>query len=148
MNLDLWFSTSSQFAMMGWLLLAVLPRRRKWLFQLTGLIMPALMGVAYAVLILPNFADVEGAGYGSLAQVRALFSHDALLVAGWIHYLAFDLAIGTYIAKRGDEIGLTRLVQLPLLFLTFMFGPLGLMAFVIIQAIQRGSSPFFKGEVA
>jgi len=145
MNLDVWFSTASNFAMAGWLLLAVIPRRRPWVFQLTGLAMPALMGVAYAVFMIPNLSGVEGAGYGSLSQVSALFSNKALLLAGWIHYLAFDLAVGTYIAMKSDEAGLSRIVQLPLLFLAFMFGPIGFMAFVFIKTMSTASSLVVKG---
>lgn len=153
MGMNLWFSSVSQFAMMGWLILALAPRRPKWLLQLTGLAMPTLMGIAYGVFILPNMADVEGAGYVSLDAVRALFSDDRLLLAGWIHYLAFDLAVGTYVAWRSDILGLSRIIQLPLLFLTFMFGPIGLMAFVIMVGLQRGSSrltaPHLKdGDIA
>lgn len=145
MNLEVWFSTTSNFAMAGWLLLAIYPRRKAWVFSLTGLAMPALMGIAYAVLMIPNMADVDGAGYGSLSQVSALFSNDALLLAGWIHYLAFDLAVGTYIAMKSDDMGLSRIVQLPLLFLALMFGPVGLMAFVFIKSMNKASGLIYKG---
>jgi len=30
--------------------------------------------------------------------VRALFAHDHVLVAGWVHYLAFDLMVGALLA--------------------------------------------------
>lgn len=148
MNLDIWFSNMSNFAMAGWLLLALYPRRKAWLFKLTGLAMPALMGVVYAVFFIPNLVRTSGAGYSSLTQVQALMSNPALLLAGWIHYLAFDLAVGTYIAMRSDKIGLSRIIQIPLLFLTFMFGPIGLMAFVILSTVKTVSTPLFKGDTA
>lgn len=148
MNPEIWFSHISNFAMVGWVILAVYPRRKAWLFQLTGLVMPALMGIAYAVFMLPHFAGTSGAGYGSLAQVHALFNNPPLLLAGWIHYLAFDLAVGTYIAMKSDEIGLSRILQLPLLFLTLMFGPIGLLAFVLMKSLNKATAPLFKGETA
>lgn len=139
MNLESWFSNISLFAMLGWVFLILYPRRKPWIFTLTGLIMPALMGIAYAVLFIPNFAGAvgAGAGYNSLTQVKTLFAHDALLLAGWIHYLAFDLAVGSYIAKQSDKIDLSRIIQTPLLLLTFLFGPIGLMAFVGLKFIMK-----------
>ncbi|MEP3654429.1 MAG: ABA4-like family protein [Litorimonas sp.] len=153
MDLGFWFSNMSNFAMIGWLFLAFYPRRKAWLFKLTGLIMPALMGIVYAAFFIPNLVGTPGAGYNSLEQVQALMSNPALLLAGWIHYLAFDLAVGTYIAKQSDKIGLARIIQIPVLFLTFMFGPIGLMTFVLIKSTRKISEPIFgnlikKGETA
>lgn len=100
--------------------------------------MPAIMGIAYAVLFIPSFAEAvgTGAGYNSLAQVKTLFSYDTLLLAGWIHYLAFDLAVGSYIALQSDKIGVSRIIQTPVLLMTFLFGPIGLMAFVGLKFIK------------
>ena len=57
--------------------------------------------------------------------MRALFASDFGLLAGWVHYLAFDLMIGAMMAQRMDAMGLSRLSQIPLLGLIFLFGPLG-----------------------
>lgn len=148
MNLELWFAYLNNLALAGWFVLALYPRRKTWVFPLTGLIIPSVMGLVYAVLFIPNIAGTNGAGYGSLEQVQALMNNPPLLLAGWVHYLAFDLAIGTFIAMQSDKIGLSRIIQIPLLFLTFMFGPIGLMAFVILQSVQKLSSPLMKGETA
>jgi len=110
--------------------------------------MPALMGIVYAVCFIPSLAGTSGAGYGSLEQVQALMSNPALLLAGWVHYLAFDLAVGTYIAMRSDQIGLSRIIQIPLLLLTFMLGPIGLMAFVILSSFQNIPTLSFERETA
>jgi hypothetical protein len=40
-------------------------------------------------------ADTRG-GFSSLAAVAELFSNQWLLLAGWVHYLAFDLFVGTW----------------------------------------------------
>ena len=58
--------------------------------------------------------------------LRALFMSDAGIVLGWTHYLAFDLFVGLWIARDADAKGFSRLVQLPILFLTLMEGPIGL----------------------
>jgi len=93
--------------------------------------------VAYAVLVLLFFFRVEGGGFGSLLEVRALFASDPALLAGWLHYLAFDLFVGLWIAERADARGLNRFIQAPLLFATFMFGPIGLLMTIGFDLIPR-----------
>lgn len=127
------FSLASSTAMAGWLLLILAPR---W-GALIAFIRFALIGalsLTYAVLVFVYFFRVEGGGFGSIAEVRALFMSDPVLVAGWVHYLAFDLFIGTWIAVEADKRGWNRLLQAPILVATFMFGPLGLLLFYITRA--------------
>jgi len=142
------FGWSSNLAMLGWLLLIFSPKRWRWLLFVSGVFIPALLGALYGGLMLTHFAGVEGGGYSSLAQVRALFSSDTVLLAGWVHYLAFDLAIGAVIAQRADASGLSRLVQIPILFFTFMFGPLGFLFFVLTDAGWRAVGGARGGEAA
>ena len=80
-------------------------------------------------------------GFGSLEAVRRLFDVPGLLVAGWVHYLAFDLFVGAWIAERAGAIGLPHLIVLPLLALTFLFGPAGFLAFVIVRAAWTAARP-------
>ena len=75
-------------------------------------------------------------GYDSLAAVQRLLAVPELLLAGWLHYLAFDLFVGAWIAERAGASGLPHLAVLPLLALTFMFGPAGLLAFALVQAVR------------
>ncbi|MEM6899860.1 MAG: ABA4-like family protein [Pseudomonadota bacterium] len=130
---DMLFTLSSRLAMVGWLLLAFLPHRGRFLYRLTGLGIPCILAMLYGALMAASFATAEGGGYGSLAQVKELFSEDRILLAGWIHYLAFDLAVGTWIAKRATEVGLSRIVQVPILFMTLMFGPVGFLLFIVTE---------------
>ena len=129
--------------MAGWMILIFLPRRIKPLFIVPQYLIPFGLGLLYSGLVLSHFFRGDG-GYGSLADVRTLFENDYVLLAGWVHYLAFDLFIGAWIAREADLIGMSRLLQPVLLIATFMFGPVGLVLFLIMR------SAFFKprgGEV-
>lgn len=137
LDVEMLFGWSGRLAMIGWLLLLLSPKRWPPVLFVAGTLIPALLSALYGGLILSFFTSAEGGGFSSLAEVRALFSNDAALLAGWVHYLAFDLAIGAVIAKRADAAGLTRLVQIPILFFTFMFGPLGFLLFVLTNAGWR-----------
>jgi len=125
------FKIANLTAMLAWIILIFLPRRWRLLNQIPKLIIPLLLSVAYATIILVTFSTAsEGeGGFGSLAAVKILFTSDTAVLAGWLHYLAFDLFIGGYIASKADEIGLSRFIQAPILFFTFMFGPLGFFLF-------------------
>ena len=130
------FSIASLAAMACWAVLILLPRSWPVLPALTGLVVPLGLAIAYSVLVLSHVFTGEG-GFDSLASVRLFFQSDAALLAGWIHYLAFDLLIGGWIAKESDELGISRLIQAPILVATFMFGPLGWLLFQGVRLGQR-----------
>jgi uncharacterized protein YneF (UPF0154 family) len=79
-------------------------------------------------LIVFFFAQAEG-GFDSLSNVKLLFTTDWAALAGWVHYLAFDLFIGCWIARQMMSAGLPRWPLLVILPLTFMFGPMGYLAY-------------------
>ena len=132
------FSAASTLAFGAWVALVALPR---WPALLTGLrsVVIGALAIAYTVLILVYFARADG-GFGSLAQVQSLFASQPVALAGWLHYLAFDLFVGLWIAERADALGVSRLIQAPLLLATFMFGPVGLLAAFGLAQLSRLSS--------
>ncbi len=139
---DTVFAVASGLALPAWLALAASPpaaRWTPWTWRITGRVLPLAYALAYVVLLLTAPA-AEGGGFGSIAQVRALFAVDAALAAGWLHYLAFDLFVGTWIARRSAALGLPWLAVVPLLALTFLFGPAGLLAFFALRAVLRPAS--------
>jgi len=130
MSLEAAFSLFNLSALIGCMLLIFGPRRYRIVFYIPQYIIPLLLSLAYAGLMFSHFFTVEG-GYGSLSEVAALFSVNELLLAGWVHFLAFDLFIGAWIAERSDAIGIPRLMQAVFLLATFMFGPVGLALFLM-----------------
>jgi hypothetical protein len=127
------FSAANMLAMAGWLALLVVPRARWANWLLAGLAIPALLAALYVVLLAWHAPGAEG-GFSSLAAVAALFRTEGVLLAGWVHYLAFDLFIGAWICRRGATEGvnpwLVRLCLPP----TFLAGPTGLLLFLGLRA--------------
>lgn len=116
-----------------WLLLAVAPRWR-FTLPLVRLAVVPLLGVAYATLIGSSFGG-SGGDFNSLAGVQALFANPHILLAGWVHYLAFDLFVGSWIvedALERDVPAWARVVPLPL---TLMFGPVGLLLYLALRQV-------------
>ncbi|MCA0433452.1 MAG: DUF4281 domain-containing protein [Proteobacteria bacterium] len=129
MSAETVFSIANLTALSGWLVLAlgIILRRPLLHHVLAGLAWPIALSVLYSALIIFFFADAPG-GFDSLANVKLLFSSDWAALAGWVHYLAFDLFIGAWIARQVLAQGLPRLILMPLLPLTFLFGPAGFLA--------------------
>ncbi len=137
MDWEVVFSATSALAMVSWLALIFLPRWR-WVLIALRYVVIAGLGVLYATLVFVYFFRVEGGGFSSLAALSLLFTSSPALLAGWIHYLAFDLFLGTWIAERADTRGLSRIVQAPILVATFMFGPLGYLLYAATELRTAG----------
>jgi hypothetical protein len=97
-------------------------------------LIPITIGLLYCGLMLAHYSSSDG-GFGSIVDLRTLFDNDLVLLAGWVHYLAFDLFVGAWIAEKADAIGLSRLIQAPILMATYMFGPIGLVLFLSIRVM-------------
>lgn len=123
------FSLLTLVTLSGWLLLALLPRRRD---VVAGKAIPALLAIAYIAILAVNLRGGSG-GFSSLADVALLFSNPWLLLAGWTHYLAFDLFVGSWETRDAVERGLPRLLLLPCLVLTFLFGPAGWLLYMLLR---------------
>jgi hypothetical protein len=135
------FGPANWFAILGWLvLIAGIVANRAWLRdKLAGMYWPLALSAGYCVAIYLGFGQ-SGGGFDSLPAVRQLFMNDWALLAGWVHYLAFDLFVGAWIARNASLSGVSRWFLIPVLPLTFLFGPAGFLLFKIIEAI------FGKGE--
>jgi hypothetical protein len=132
------FSIANLIAMACWVALAIslfAPRAQVSIQRITGLAVPGLFAIVYVFCIWRGFAESPGGGFGSLGQVRALFANDAALDAGWLHYLAFDLFVGTWIVRQGILDRLHPLLLLVCLPVTFMLGPVGFLLFLLERAV-------------
>lgn len=141
MSWDFMFSAANGLALLCWAVLVLLPRgdiAKAFVFY-CGV---GLLCLAYAVLLallLGGLIDgnaVTGearASFTSIEGVRAIFMSDGGAVVGWIHYLALDLFAGMWIARDGDAKAFSRYLQAPLLILTLLAGPVGLLIWLIIR---------------
>lgn len=126
------FLAVNSLALIGWLLLVFAPRWR-WTSRLvlSGTI-PLLLAASYVVLLVSTFGQAEG-GFGSLAELQLLFRSEWSVLTGWIHYLAFDLFIGTWELRDAQARGIAHAWLIPCLLLTFLLGPVGLLAYFAMR---------------
>lgn len=136
MTPDFLFQIANPLAMAGWVVLILAPRRWAVLGHVPRTAVPLLLAALYSALVLAHFFTAEG-GYDSLANVALLFETPEVLLAGWVHYLAFDLMIGALMADRMDRAGVSRVLQAPLLVTIFLFGPMGVLLALATEGAVR-----------
>ncbi len=135
MTLEQLFSLAGTVVLPVWLLLIFAPRWR-WTQRLATFAVPLLLGALY-IGLLAHAKTPAGAGFRTLAQVAALFSAPEALLAGWVHYLVFDLFTGAWEARDAARLGISRWAVAPCLVLTFLLGPVGLGAYLLLRLALR-----------
>jgi hypothetical protein len=135
MSPDKIFSLCSTLAMAGWIILVLLPF---WFHSdkfIIGIII-TLFGIVYAWLVFDSFSFSDMKKFGSLQGVMELFDNPVIVTAGWVHYLAFDLLAGVFIKRNAIKHNISHWLLVPCLLLTFMFGPIGLLLYLLIRFVK------------
>lgn len=95
MSPDVLFQAANSMALLGWLALALGPLAPRAMGLVGGVAVPLVLSGGYAAIVLSHWSSGQG-GFDSLASVEQLFKSRWLLLAGWVHYLAFDLLVGAW----------------------------------------------------
>ncbi|WP_454596997.1 ABA4-like family protein [Qipengyuania sp. SM2507] len=137
---DAIFGAANMLALVMWVGLILLPR---WPALLSAALYlgVGLLCLAYASLLIgivsggidPVGGQSPSMDFTTIEGIRAIFASDGGVTVGWIHYLAFDLFVGLWIARDADAKRFSRLVQAPILLATFLAGPLGLLLWLAIR---------------
>lgn len=139
MNPEMLFSMASTLALVGWVMLVLAPLRRAWAVTGARIVAAVLCGGYLAMLVAGltgGNGPPEGAGFGTLAGVRLLLSTPEAMLAGWVHYLAFDLFIGSWETEDAPGANIPHWLLLPCLALTFVAGPVGLLLYLVLKAVR------------
>ena len=144
------FTLLSWMATTGWIILIFLPQWRGTQF-VSGQLIPFVLSLSYFILLGMGFMGIGTAepieatyltkdnitpGFTELSGVMALFVDDRSFLVAWIHFLAFDLFIGAWEVRDSKKQGIHHLIIVPCLFLTYIFGPVGLFLYMIIKTIR------------
>ncbi len=129
------FQISNLLVMPFWALMILTPRWR-WTRRIVGslwiVVPPALL---YAALVLPGMGQLLPAlANPSLAGIATLLGLPSGAVIGWIHFLAFDLFVGRWVYLDSQERGISPWLVSPALFFVLMFGPFGLLLYLLLRA--------------
>jgi hypothetical protein len=136
MTPDSLFQLASAAVLPGWIALAAAPLARARAVLAARIIAVLLSGLYVSLLAagLAGDGPPAGAGFDTLQGVALLLSSPQALLAGWVHYLVFDLWVGSW---QAEDNALPHALLLPCLALTFLAGPTGLLLYHIIKALRR-----------
>lgn len=118
----------------AWVLLAIAPRWR-WTSRI-ALLVAAAYAAFYAALLINAAAGGGGAApldandFFDWQGVARLLAKPSSVLIAWVHYVAFDLFVGRWEAIDAGARGVPQLLMAPVLFLTLMFGPCGLLLYL------------------
>lgn len=132
MNPDTLFSICNSIALLSWVLLALFPYK-EWTSRFLIGVVISLLGLIYASIMIQIFNPDDFSAFSSLKGLMQLFKNEMLVLAGWVHYLAFDLMVGVYIVNNARKRNINALLVIPCLFFTFMMGPMGLLLYLLLR---------------
>ena len=121
-----------------WLMLIIIPNSKFTQFFVNSIIVPLIVSATYTYIIYqailmdkPIFDFFKL--YLSLDNLYTLFATESFLLVFWLHFLALNLFLGSWISRDGIKYNMPRsLVFLPLI-LVYFTGPLGLVLYWIIR---------------
>jgi hypothetical protein len=132
MSPDTLFNLANGLALVGWLLLLIFPFRPFTNKVVVGVVV-ALLCATYAGLIFSSIKPTDFEKFSTLAGITSLFAMPNAVLVGWIHYLAFDLMTGVFIAQNAAKHGIKHGIIVPCLLFTFMLGPVGLLLYLVVR---------------
>jgi hypothetical protein len=132
MSNDTIFSLVNAVALMSWLTLILFPFRPFTNKVLIGVAV-SLLCVTYAALVYNGLQPTDFTKFRTLEGITSVMSVTGAALIGWVHYLAFDLLTGLFIANNAAKHGIPYPWILPCLILTFMLGPVGLLLYLLIR---------------
>lgn len=127
------FQWANTLTLLPWLLMMIAPNW-KWTKKLVlGLFFPAIFALAYLILFTISFDASSISDFSTLGGISKLFSVKEAALVGWLHYLAFDLLVGTWEYSDAKKRGIPHYLLVPCLFLTLMAGPIGFLLYATIR---------------
>ena len=133
------FQISNTVALIAWLPLILMPSNRFITDKLCRQFVPAGLALIYVGVIAakmlagePQLDDI-----GTIRGLQQAFSNDLVFAAAWIHYLAFDMVIGSLIARGSVDFGIPWPLRSLSLILTFLGGPAGYLFYLGIRLRWR-----------
>ena len=121
-----------------WLMLIFMPNSKITQIFVNSVILPLIFAVVYGYTIYqtilleePIFEVFEL--YLSLDNLYTIFSVESFLLVFWLHFVALNLFLGSWIARDGVKYSMPRkLVSIPLI-LVYLTGPVGLVLYWLMR---------------
>ncbi len=138
------FKLSTATALIGWIAILGFPLWPRQTAPVALGLSVFLLCAIYCYLVFAGRQHDEpnsrlSGNFFSLAGVLSLFKSPRIVLAGWVHFLAFDLMVGLYVVSDAARHGINHWLMLPVLLLTMMFGPAGLLLYLLVRMAMTGN---------
>ena len=139
MDPELVFSIVNVLPLPIWLTWVLAPKS-KLARYFTDILWPwmVLAALYLGLLVYAMSLPSTGGNFSSLAGIMAGFDSEWATLAGWTHYLCFDLFVARWIMREAPDAGYKLS---PILILTLMVGPVGLLVFGSLRGRLATESP-------
>ena len=121
-----------------WLMLILIPNYKITRIFTNSIILPLIIASAYVyvfyqtILLDEPISDIFEI-YLSLENLYILFSSESFLLVFWLHFIALNLFLGSWISINGVKYNIPRgLMFIPLIIIYFI-GPAGLILYWMIR---------------
>ena len=121
-----------------WLMLIILPNSKFTQFFVNSIILPLILSTIYIfiiyliILLDESIFDVFKL-YLSLDNLYTVFATESFLLVFWLHFLALNLFLGSWISREGIKYNIPRSLVFTPLILVYLTGPLGLVLYWLIR---------------
>jgi hypothetical protein len=146
MTPDTLFQVTCLFAAVGWIIiLFVSPFWNGYDKFVIGVVV-AVLALTYSYLNFSNFQPDILSKFSTLDGVQSLFQNKSLVLAAWVHFLAFDLLVAVWEKNNSVKHGIKHLLIIPALIFTCMLGPLGFLIYLLTRWLK--TKTYFADNVA
>jgi hypothetical protein len=137
MSAESFFLLMNVITGIGWLAILVLSPRWKFTDQFVIGIVVSLLALLYSYFNFGHIAEAGGpASFLTFEGVLKVFSNPWLINAAWAHIMAFDLLGGIWIKNNAAKNGISYWLVVPILLVTIMMAPLGLLIYQVVRWIK------------
>ena len=131
-----------------WLMMILIPNSRITKILVNSVIIPLILAITYVYVIYKTILLDESLLqifqlYSNLDSLYTLFSIESFLLVFWLHFLALNLFLGSWIASDGVKYGVPRgLIFFPLI-LVYFTGPVGLVLYWLFRIFYAKKINFY-----
>ena len=121
-----------------WIMLIIIPNSKVTQFFVNSIIVPLILSTAYVYVIYQTILLDEPIFdvfklYLGLDGLYTIFATESFLLIFWLHFLALNLFLGSWISKDAIRYNMSRSLVVAPLILVYFTGPLGLVLYWLIR---------------
>ena len=121
-----------------WAMLIIIPNSKVTQLFVNSIILPLILSAAYVYIMYQTILLDEPIFdffrlYLSLDSLYTVFASEGFLLFFWLHFLALNLFLGSWISRDGVKYNMNRSLVLVPLILVYFTGPLGLVLYWLIR---------------